>query len=148
MARRYLFNPSDPLQLSKGNFSQNWKRFKQKWANYELATGIVRKEDQIRVATFLTMSGDEALNVYNAFTWDSEDDKVKKDKVLEQFETFCEPRKNTIYDMYLFFSRGQESGESMDKYAAFLRNMADNCECQDLKNSLIRDCIVFGVTDH
>ena len=144
MAGRQLFNPPDPLQLSKGNSSQNWKRFKQKWTNYELATGIFRKEDQVRVATFLTVIGDEALDVYNAFTWDSADDKIKIDKVLEQFDNFCEPRKNTIYERYLFFSRGQESGESIDKYATVLRNMADNCEFQDLKNSLIRDRIVFG----
>ena len=54
----------------------------------------------------------------------------------------------TIYERYLFFSRGQESGESIEKYATVLRNMADNCEFQDLKNSLIRDLIVFGVTDN
>ena len=47
-----------------------------------------------------------------------------------------------------FFSRGQESGESIDKYATVLRNMADNCEFQDLKNSLIRDRIVVGFTDN
>ena len=57
MAGRRLVNPPDPLQLSKGNFSQNWKRFKQKWTNYELATGIFRKEDQVLVATFLTVIG-------------------------------------------------------------------------------------------
>ena len=118
MAGRQLFNPPDPLQLSKGNYSQNWKRFKQKWTNYELATKIFRKE--VRVATFLTVIGDEALDVYNAFPWDSADDKIKIDKVLEQFDNFCEPRKNTIYERYLFFSRGQESGEYVDKYAYFL----------------------------
>ena len=93
------------------------------------------------------MIGDEALDVYNAFTWDSEDDKIKI-KVLEQFNNFCEPRKNTIYERYLFFSQGQESGESIDKYATVVRNMANNCEFQDLKNSLICDRIVFGVTDN
>ena len=46
------------------------------------------------------MIGDEALDVYNAFTWDSEEDKVKMDKVLEIFEDFCEPRKNTIYERF------------------------------------------------
>lgn len=85
-------------------------------------------EDQVRVATFVTVISEEALDVYNAFTWDSEDDKVKITKVLEQFEKFCESQKNTIYEMYLFFSRGQESGESIDKYATVLRNMADNRE--------------------
>ena len=148
MAGRQLLNPPDPLQLSKGNSSQNWKRFKQKWNNYELATDIAGKDDQVRVATFLTVIGDEALDVYNAFTWDSDEDKVKMDKVLEQFEKFFEPQKNTIYERYLFFSRGQERGESIDKYATVLSNMADNCEFQDLRDSLIRDRIVFGVTDN
>ena len=138
-----MFNPPHPLQLSKGNSSQNWKRFKQKWTN-----GIFRKENQVRVATFLTVIGDEALDLYNAFTWDSADDKIKIDKVLEQFHNFCELRKDTIYERYLFFSQGQESGESIDKYATVLRNMSDNCEFQDLKNSLIRDRVVFGVTDN
>ena len=81
------------------------------------------------------------MDVYNAFTWDSENDKVKIDKVLEQFEKFCEPLKNRIYE-------GQASGESIDKYATVVRNMADNCKFQDMKDSLIRDRIVFGVTDN
>ena len=66
MAARRLLNPPDHLQLSSGNVSQNWKRFKQKWSNYELAIGTARKEDPIRVATCLTVIGDEALDVYKA----------------------------------------------------------------------------------
>ena len=49
-------------------------------------------------------------------------------KVLEQFEKFDEPHNNTFYERYLFFSRGHESSEPIDKYATVLRNMADNCE--------------------
>ena len=64
------------------------------------------------------------------------------DKVLEHFENYSDPRKNTIYERYLFFSRGQESGESSDKYATVLRDMTDSCEFQDLKDSLIRGRIV------
>ena len=92
--------------------------------------------------------GDEALDVYNAYTWVSEDDKVKMDKVLEKFYNFCEPRKNMIYKRYLFFSRGQGNGECIDKYATVLRNMADNCKFKEMRDSLIHDRIVFGVTDN
>ena len=148
MAAGRLLNPPDPLQLSSGNVSQNWKRFKHKGSNYELAVGTARKEDPIRVAAFLTVIGDEALEVYNAFTWYSDEDKVKMDKVMERFEQYCEPHKNTIYERYLLFSRGQESGEPIDKYATVLRNMADSCEFQDLKDSLIRDRIVLGIVDN
>ena len=67
---------------------------------------------------------------------------------MERFEQYCEPRKNTIYEGYLFFLRGQESGEPIDKYVTVLRNMADSCEFEDLKDSLIRDRIVFGIADN
>ena len=97
MAKRQFFPPPEPLQLSIGNSSQNWKRLKQKWNNYELASRVAKEDDTIKVATILTVIGHEALDVYNTFTWDDDEDKVKIDKVLEQLEKFCETRKNTIY---------------------------------------------------
>ena len=75
---------------------------------YELAIGRAKKEDPIRIKTFLTLIGDEELDVFNAFMWDEY--KVKMDKVLVHFEHYCEPRKNKVYESYLFFSRGQKSG--------------------------------------
>ena len=63
--------------------------------------------------------GDEALDVYNAFTWDSEEDKVKMDKVLEKFEHFCEPQKNTIYERYLFFSEDKRLASQLINMSQF-----------------------------
>ena len=57
------------------------------WSNYELATGLADKDDAIWVATILTVIGDETLEVYSTFSWGSEEDKVKIDKVLEQLRT-------------------------------------------------------------
>ena len=84
------------------------------------------------------MIGDEALDVYNAFTWDSRNDKIKIDKVLEQFDNFCEPRRKEFMKG-ISFSHEARRAVSLDKYATVLRNMDDNCEFQELKNSLIRD---------
>ena len=84
-----------------------WKPW---WSNEELAIGRAKKEDPIRIGTFFTVIGDEALDVFSAFMWDSDEDKVKMDKVLEHFEHYCAPRKNTVYESYWFFSRGQKSG--------------------------------------
>ena len=75
---------------------------------YELAIGRAKTEEPIRIETFHTLIGDEALDVFNAFMWDEY--KVKMDKVLVHFEHYCEPRKNKVYESYLFFSRGQKSG--------------------------------------
>ena len=72
---------------------------------YERATGVAKKDNSTRVATLLTVIGGEAVEVYNEFTWNEEDDELKIKRVLEKFESFCNPRKNTIYERYVFSSR-------------------------------------------
>jgi hypothetical protein len=124
------------------------EKFKQKWTNYEIATGVAEKENPTRVATFLTVIREEAVDVYNTFTWATAGDNLKIDKVLEKFDAFCNPRKNTIYERYVFFSRNQENGESIDHYVTVLKTLSDTCEFENLKESLICDRLVFGILDN
>ena len=71
----------------------------------------------------------------------------KLKNVLEKFESFCNPKKNTIYERYVFFSRNQDNGKSNDHYVTALKNLTSTCEFGALKESLIRDRIVFGIQD-
>ena len=66
---------------------------------------------------------------------------------MEKFEAFCNPRKSTIYERYVFFSRNQENGESIVHYITVLKTLSDTCEFGALQESLIRDRIVFGIQD-
>ena len=118
------------------------------WTNYENATGVSEKEDATRVATFLTVIRKEAVDVYNTFNWANERDNLKIDSVLKKFDAFCNPRKNTIYERYVFFSRNQENGESIAHYVTVLKTMSNTCEFGDLKEPLIRDRVVFGIQDN
>ena len=61
MAMHLGLPPSEPLDLSSGNVSESWKKFKQKYTNYEIATGIHTKESATRVATLLTIIGNDAI---------------------------------------------------------------------------------------
>ena len=77
----------EPLDLRGGNVSENWKNFKQKYTNYEIATGVNTKESSTRVVTLLTVISKDAIDVFNPLTWDAEDDDKKKiDKVLKKLE--------------------------------------------------------------
>ena len=94
------------------------------------------------------MIGEEAVDVYNTFNWANEGDNLEIDRVLEKFDAFCNPRKNTIYERYVFFSRNQEKGESIDHYVTVLKTMSNTCEFGDLKESLIREtglCLEFRI---
>ena len=72
--------PPQSLELNSGNNSTNWKKFKQIYLNYEIAMGINEKNNATRVATFLTIVGNETLDVYDTLIWDNEGDDKKIDK--------------------------------------------------------------------
>ena len=56
------------------------------------------------------------MNVFFfTLAWDAEGDHKKIDKILEEFEEHCDPRKSVSYKRYKFFSRLQESGETIDR---------------------------------
>ena len=64
-----------------------------------------------------------------------------------KFEEHCEPNKNVSYERYKFFSRAQESGESIDQNVTILRKLCETCEFGTLNNSLIKDRTVLGVNN-
>ena len=101
-AASFSLPPPEPLQIQQGNTAQKWKKFGEKWNKYEIATGVAKKDEPTSVATLLTVIGEEAVDVYNTFTWDEEGNELKIEKALEKFESFCNPRKNTIYERYVF----------------------------------------------
>ena len=73
------------LNVSVENRSCNWELFKQTWKYYEIATALIEKPENIRVATLLSIIGHEALRVYNAFTWQQNEEKTVE-SVLQKFE--------------------------------------------------------------
>jgi len=95
--------------------------------------------------TFLHVAGPEALEVYNTFTWDSDDDQNKVDKIVEKFDQYCNPRKNVTWERHKFNTRNQQPGETIDQYVTDLKTKAQTCEFAQLKDSLIRDRIVCGI---
>lgn len=69
------------------------------------------------------------------------------DVVLAKFEAHCTPKKNETYERYMFRSRVQLHNEPFDSFLTALRLKAQFCGFGTLKDSLVRDQIVFGVED-
>ena len=43
---------------------RTWKRFKQSRLNYSIASAVNEKEENVKVATFLHVAGEEAMEKY------------------------------------------------------------------------------------
>ena len=89
-----------------GNLAENWRRFKQQFEIYEIASGLARNDGKVRAMTLLHVAGSEALEVYNTFQWDADDDNKKVDQIMENFEGYCNPRKNLTFKRHFFFIQG------------------------------------------
>ena len=128
--------------------SDNWKKWKQVWDAYETVTKLNEKESKFRVATFITCIGAEALEVHNALPFHTEDEKQDINVVLDLWNSHCTGQTNIIYERYRFNNRNQESHESIDVYATGLRALAATCEFGALRDEMIRDRLVCGITNN
>ena len=108
----------------QGNLAENWRRWKQRFQLYMVASGKDTKSDDVKSAIFLHVAGQDALEVFNTFTWDSDGDDKKLEKVIEKFEIYCMPRKNVTWERHIFNTRDQQPGETIDQYATDLRKKA------------------------
>ena len=128
----YQFSPLEVLSLN-GNITENWRRWKQRFNIFSLASGLSGKGAKVQAASFLHVAGPEALEVYNIFTWDDTDNKNKVDKIIEKFDQYCNFRKNIMWEHHKFNTRNQQPGESIDQYVTDLKIKAQTFEFAQLK---------------
>ncbi|CAL9688321.1 unnamed protein product [Knipowitschia caucasica] len=138
--------PPEGLKLV-GNVDSNWRTFKQQFELYLAALGLDSKSDARKIALLLTVAGPQAIEIFSTFEFEEPGDKEKYDKVLQKFTAHCSPQKNTVYERYVFRSRMQQQDETFDCFGTDLKLKAQSCDFGDLKDSMIRDQIVYGIYD-
>lgn len=134
-----------PAPLSfVGNVAENFKRFKQNFEVYLIASGKDVKESKVKVAILLNIMGEEGVEVYNTLKLDDEE-KQDYEKVIKKLEEFVIPRKNVVYERFMFYNRKQEEGEPFDHFLTDLKKLEKSCEFGSETESMIRDRIVLGI---
>lgn len=103
---------------------------------------------KVKESVFLHVVGEDALEVYNNFTFDAEDNKMELDKILKKFEDYCIPKRKVMFERHRFFTCVQKTGETIDQYVTELRNRSKTCEFGGLTDSLIKDRLVCGISDN
>lgn len=126
------------------NISKNYEKFKQNFRIYLMASGLENKTDERKVAIFLNVAGEDAIEVFNTFQL-TEAQKTNYNDVVAAFDNYCKPRCNETYDRFKFFSRSQQEGETFDNFIKELKILAKPCNFGDQKDSLIRDRIILGI---
>lgn len=93
-----------------------WKKFKQTFQIYLVATDLQREDEAKKVAVFLNFIGEEGLELLNSFDL-TRDNAKKLDIIMKRFDDYCTPKKNVIFERYKFNSIVQRQGQTMIRLA-------------------------------
>ena len=112
---------TNPLRL----YTKEWKLWKQLWFNYiAVAANLAAREEQYQEALFLCTIGKEALEVYNAFEYEADQEPGKITTIISKFDEYFTGDINETNERFkLNQRRGQGMNESFNSYLTELRNM-------------------------
>ena len=70
-----------------------------------------------KISLFLNVAGAEAQRIFGTFTFvEGTDDPKKYADVINKFTNFCMPKKNLVYERYVFNICVQKEGQNVDSY--------------------------------
>uniref|UniRef100_A0A8C1X2E4 Gypsy retrotransposon integrase-like protein 1 n=1 Tax=Cyprinus carpio TaxID=7962 RepID=A0A8C1X2E4_CYPCA len=142
-----MLRPPPPLSLT-GNLAENWRKWEQRFNLYLTASALVDESETRKIAVLLHSIGEEALDIYNSLEIEYEDSRDKKlSEVLAALRKYCAPRKNTVFERHQFWAHTFSEQAGIDKFLTELRNKARTCEFGGTEDLMIRDKIVFSITD-
>ena len=130
-----------------GDVSSNWQDFKDGWNNYYIATGLDKKDKTVIVATLCTFMGKECHRILKYLPL-TDQERKDPDTIIKKLEEHFEPKRNVIFERYVFNSCAQDANENYDTYIQKLRELSRTCEYGNLREQMIRDRIVIGITDN
>ena len=140
--------PPEELSFDSGNISQRWKKWKKGFEFYLTATEYDSKSNKVQTSLFLTCIGEQGREIYETFEFPNADDKLKLKPVIEKFENYCNPRANTTIMRHKFFTHRQSEGQDFKTFVTELKTLSAECDFSTLRDSLIKDMIICGVSDN
>ena len=104
---------------------------------------MAEKSEECQASTLLYCLGVDAKDV----TRISDDNRKKYARVVKKFDEFFRVRHNVTFERACFNKRNQLPGESAENYITVLHQLAESYEYGNIKDEMIRDCLVVGIRD-
>ena len=129
------FQPPDPLDFKN---PEDWPRWKQRFEQFRVASGLVDQDAKKQVSTLLYCLGEQAETVL-ASTNITEEQRKVYDTVIGKFDSFFKVTRNVIFERARFNRRVQLEGESSEQFIVELYNLVEFCNYGELASEMIRD---------
>lgn len=127
------------------NFNEpsSWEIWCKRFQRYMSVSGLAQKSELEKIDVLLYVMGQNSEAILLQF----EAQPTTLQQTLEAFSAYFAPQKNLIFERFKFNSRKQNTGETIESFITDLHSIAEKCEFGQLKEELIRDRIVVGMSD-
>ena len=95
--------------------------------------------------TFRSVMGKTSLQIFLNVNFDDEEITIMSS--LSALEDYFLPKRNVVYERYVFNSCIQTPEETVDSYVNRLKKLASSCQFGTLTEEMIRDRLVIGIQD-
>ena len=147
------FHPPEAMSFDAPS---RWPEWRERFCRYRIATRLHKDDGDIQVSSLIYAMGRQAENIFKSFRFESPEPsdidpvavepKDNFDIVLEKFDQYFVPKRNTIPERTLFYQRSQQPGESVEAFVRNLRELAAHCRFEE-ENEHIRDRLISGMLD-
>ena len=110
-----LLQPPNAFSFDK---PEEWSRWKGRFQQYRIASGLSTESGERQVSTLLYCMGEASEDILNMSGISNEDKKVF-DSVIARYDAHFKVRKNVIFERACFNRRQQEKGESIELFITF-----------------------------
>ena len=136
----------DPPEAFNFRSPDEWPHWKKRFQQFRLGSGLFEDSNAKQVSTLLYCMGQDAEETL-ASTNITATDREQYHRVLAQFDSFYKVRRNVIFERAKFNRRTQQRVESVEQFITALYHLAETCEHGALRDEMLRDRIVVGITD-
>ena len=124
---------------------EEWEKWIKRFDRYLIAAAIT--DDVKKVNTLIYCMGSQAEDALLGLNI-STDDMKKYQTVKDKFDSHFIVKRNYIFERAKFNKRCQLETEPIETFLAELYNMVENCNYGPMKEELLRDRIVVGISDN
>ena len=132
----------DDFDFESSNLAVAWMKWEEKWDLYE-HLALAGKNDEYKRKMLLYCIGEKGREIHK--TLDVRNNTCKG--YLAAFKEYCVPKTNETVEVNKFFNRKQKKTETVDEFITSLKILAEQCNFENKKQSLIKHQIINGIAD-
>ena len=105
----------------------NWELFLHQYEDYEISTSLDKKDQKIHLATPHSVMGREFMQIFMNLKL-SDDERKVVNTCIAALQAHFKPKRNVVYERYVFNLCSQNSDESIDEFLTRTRKLSSSCE--------------------